>query len=397
MRRCSSPARQPRRPFVRHTSGFTLIELLVVIAILAVLAALILPAIGASREAARRAQCLNNLKNIGLAVQNFASSKNGRVPYLTSGIVSGFSNTGGQVIDYREPGMSPGFLRPAPWTVHLLPLLDQAALHERLIDNNDNPNLGVNRTSLLTKKNITVFNCPNDPEAATAGNLSYVANGGYITNSVVNTLGSLTTDAIDHHELLDYSWASLPTANQTQRLNATFATGVFWRESRNGSKKMTLDFISRSDGQSNTLMLSENLNARAVEGVGRGGWSSPYLGDIAFAVRVTDTTAMQFDSLDADSPSPSGVGGTDGGLALVSGGDTFVLPDENARISGGLNSAPNGATPRPSSQHPGQVNVILCDGSGRALNQEIEDHIYAALVSSNGSEFGQNIVGSSNF
>src|SRR5690348_10437252 len=94
--------------------GFTLIELLVVIAIIAVLIALLLPAVQAAREAARRSQCVNNLKQMGLAVQNYIDSQ-GAVPPTGVNIPTGTQPVG-------TFGMKP----------RLLPYMEQAMMFNAL-------------------------------------------------------------------------------------------------------------------------------------------------------------------------------------------------------------------------------------------------------------------------
>jgi prepilin-type N-terminal cleavage/methylation domain-containing protein/prepilin-type processing-associated H-X9-DG protein len=151
--------------------GFTLIELLVVIAIIGVLIALLLPAVQMAREAARRSQCVNNLKQIGLAAQNYASAFNS-LPL-------------GHSIE-RRTGLSPNY-RLHGWSVQarLLPYIEQENKYGSLnFDvHQDQPN--VNATAKAIR--INTFVCPSDPRAddpriptgVTAyGNVNYGANRG---------------------------------------------------------------------------------------------------------------------------------------------------------------------------------------------------------------------------
>ena len=105
----------PRLLPVRRSHGFTLIELLVVIAIIAILIALLLPAVQQAREAARRTQCRNNLKQIGLALHNYHDNFN-VFPMGYSDIMAGNSERHGA-------GWS--------WMSSILPQIDQAPLYNR--------------------------------------------------------------------------------------------------------------------------------------------------------------------------------------------------------------------------------------------------------------------------
>jgi len=127
--------------------GFTLVELLVVIAIIGLLVALLLPAVQAAREAARRTQCVNNLKQIGIALQNYHDT----VGTLSPGYVSTFDAGGNDA----GPGWG--------WAAMLLPQIEQAPLSNAI-----NFNLPVeaqaNSTARLT--NVSAFLCPSDPTAS---------------------------------------------------------------------------------------------------------------------------------------------------------------------------------------------------------------------------------------
>src|SRR5262245_24535536 len=144
----------PRLPCPgRPDRGFTLVEVLVVITAIGLLIALLLPAVQAAREAARRVQCQNNLKQIGLALANYEASK-ACYPFGVGG--------GG------PPGADPGSL--SRWSAHsrLLPALEQGAafnaLDFALVPWGHEPTLSPPTLTALTTR-IAGFLCPSDQDA----------------------------------------------------------------------------------------------------------------------------------------------------------------------------------------------------------------------------------------
>jgi prepilin-type N-terminal cleavage/methylation domain-containing protein len=192
----------------RRRTAFTLIELLVVIAIIAVLIALLLPAVQQAREAARRSQCKNNLKQVGLALHNYHDTHN---------------------------VLPPAFFTQHGWTstTFLLPYLDQAPMYNRL--NVNGPiNLADASILALAKTPLPVFLCPSSPETAPDANPDIAV--------VVNS----TTYRIAVSNYLPIS------GNQDIRCTTTSVNGIFYMNSRTQFRDIT-------DGMSNTFAFSERI------------------------------------------------------------------------------------------------------------------------------------------
>lgn len=134
----------------KHTPGFTLVELLVVIAIMGILVALLLPAVQAAREAARRNSCTNNLKQIGLAALNFEAAKG----YLPPGYKSNSrSNPVSPLRDSNTWDAPPGW----GWSAYLLDYLEQSSLSDQI--DFDQPIWQAPHTNVI-RQQPAIFLCP---------------------------------------------------------------------------------------------------------------------------------------------------------------------------------------------------------------------------------------------
>ncbi len=340
----------------RKWRGLTRIDVLVIVIIIVVFVTLFLPFLQTgSRPAARRTECLFNLKQIVLATQNFAESHNGQLPQLYAGY------------PLQQTEDSPTYVNRS-WAVALLPELDNAALrraidqHSSAVDVIGDP---ANPRRKLTAPSVPVFQCPLDSNHfERKGGLSYVANAGYMTAAAWDRRGWR-----HYGGAIDWDGDGQTTAADAK---IAHATGVFWRPNRPEDKlpihfRMTLEYVAAGDGQTNTIMYSENIQAQ--------NWHrADALQDLAFGLRVS-----------VGESGADAIGNVAGILGIARSehadfGPSHINWNKTARI---------GSAARPSSNHLGQVMAAFCDGRARALDEKIDPLVYARMLTPDGNRFGQ--------
>jgi prepilin-type N-terminal cleavage/methylation domain-containing protein/prepilin-type processing-associated H-X9-DG protein len=361
--------------------GFTLVELLVVIAIIAVLVMLLLPALAASREAGRRAQCLNNLKQIGLAMAGYEAAHGsyplGGVNRLIKNApeLNGWSNRDGL-----------GYANALSWRALILPHLEQAPLHNAI--NFDvpgdagGPDKGAGFT--LWRTPLAVFLCPSDPghedgfraAGGAAGQHPQVgppldpATGGPIAEVAVTSYVGSFGDNYSMTTLLPSSPWETPCGVDPPPGRARIGWPGFW-----GTTYGCREADGRDGGGGLRGLFDYRTGQLArVRDVSDGTAATVLVGEALPAHRA-DLTLWEAHSAAAGTAVPLNHP-TD--REACSDGQTWMTLDVACRFS----YAQSGFK----SEHPGGANFLFCDGSVRFLKATIARATYAALGSKAGGE-----------
>ncbi len=354
----------------RHrTLGFTLVELLVVIAIIGVLVALLLPAVQSAREASRRTACTNNIRQMGLAAQNFADA-NGKLPVATQIAGNPANGTSNLMSTYRTPGFGPN------WAVLLLPYFEQSALFEQNSAgiNNYLPSNGVDLSwRRVATASIKGFRCPSDNYGANPSNTFQLNTGTFNTFWARGNYGANAGPGWLHFTQQGQSFITGAQAAFTgeSMMGGVFAVNFGLRLAQIGSQ----------DGTSNTIAFNE-LRVGINEGDRRGVWAMGVGGSSITAGHATgdsltpNDNAEKSDDIEDCTALRAKIGKASVGMGDMRMGCSF----DNAPMNW-----PNWQG-QSRSLHPGGVLACFADGSTRFISNNIAATNWRSL---NSREDGQ--------
>jgi prepilin-type N-terminal cleavage/methylation domain-containing protein/prepilin-type processing-associated H-X9-DG protein len=323
--------------------AFTLIELLVAIAIIGVLIALLLPAVQAAREAARRAHCMNNMKQIGLAIANYESSR--------GCIVSGYISASGSLSMFAVPGYNPD---PQTndngpgwgWLALILPETEQAPLYNAI--NFSLPTwVAQNSTAVTTQ--VGIYLCPsaNNPNSTC--------------------------------KMVDANLNPLPVANQVfARANYQYNMG--WNDT--SITPANIDYDDPKKGCNGPIYRNSGIKLADVsDGLSNtvfAGEKTPYLADASWVGIIPGYRHFAYNAFASLGTGGAGVNFDYPGaiLAVHSGPSLYESP-----VVIHPPNSPVGHTDEMYSLHPGGANVLMGDGSVRFIKQSIHLLTWQALSS----------------
>jgi len=309
--------------------GFTLVELLVVIAFIGILIALLLPAVQAAREAARRAQCANNLKQIGLALHSYHATCGSFPP-------GNINRTAGFCPGMAEPTVSYS-TQFGNWMIAILPYLEQGPLFDRydLDFNNESPG---NR--LVRETSVAAYVCPSDFDPQTP---AVPATGPAAAAGAKYMPGSYRAVSGRSDDGLNYLDSEMMFSFEPKSRGPIHVVGVWGFN--------TERIADIRDGTSSTLMVGESTTRTSR--ARRTFWA------YSFAYYTMSAATPQSRTLLGDYESCVNAGGAGGDIPCKRGW-------------GGL--------------HPGGLNFVLCDGSVVFLSDSMDLGLFGDLATIDGGE-----------
>jgi len=354
----------------QRSSAFTLIELLVVIAIIAVLIGLLLPAVQKVREAAARAKCMNNLKQIGLAAHNYHDALKVFPPAIQ--IFNPPANgTQNMVGTYRIPAFGPN------WAVFLLPYMEQDSMFRQVATSvSAYMSTGDQGWKAIRVNTIPILLCPSDPNNQTpcALNGGSWARGNYAANAGPGWLNQTRDGASGCNGSADANPTNPGRFGLPAPVPSGGIFGVNWGH--------TLPGLTAEDGTSNTIMFNE-VRAGLNENDRRGVWAMGVAGSSVTAGHaIGDCTTPNDTAEYSDDIEDCTLARSTGGFGQSSAPPTMGPQKMGCSNDNLSRNWPNWQA-QARSLHTGGVNACFGDGSIRFVKDSIAQSTWFFINSRN--------------